>query len=142
MKTREPLQGFIMAANHEVIHLALIFSRVSCFFYYRDVACPFQYDLDTSAFLIAHTWCFVSKMISYVLERYQHYEWANIFCVSYVPIYIGVIFKAHFYELNTMVVHLETCADNKVDLVHEWYTVELRVFYGYILAGMLFIAVC
>ena len=118
MKTREPLQGLIMAANHEVIHLALIFAQVFCMYWYVDFACPFERNLETSYFLIAHTWCFVCKMLSYGLERFDHYEWANICKMSYIPYYIACIFEAHYYELQSNVLHTETCEDNKINVLY------------------------
>lgn len=110
--------------------------------YYKDFACPFERNLQTSYFLVAHTWCFFSKMISYALERCKHYEWADLFRISYVPLYIGVIFEAHFYELNSMIKDSAKCEDGSINLLFQWYIIELRVFYGYILAGVLFIVMC
>lgn len=41
-----------------------------------------------------------------------------------------------------MVRHEVACGDGKVNLLYEWYIIELRVFYGYILAGILFLVCC
>lgn len=81
-------------------------------------------------------------MLSYGLERFEHYEWANICKMSYVPYYIAVIFEAHYYELSSNVKHTETCEDNKINLLYQWYIIELRVFYGYIIGGVMFIVMC
>jgi hypothetical protein len=79
MKTREPMQGFIMAANHEVIHLALIFAEVITMYFYANHACPFERNFETSYFLLTHCWCFFSKMISIVLDKYDYEEWSKLF---------------------------------------------------------------
>lgn len=119
MKTREPLQGFIMAANHQVIHLALIFAEVIAMFYYADHACPFERNFGTSYFLLTHSWCFVSKMISIVLDRYDKDEWSKLFEISSVPVYFYSIFEAHFYELNSIISHTETCGNgHEINLLY------------------------
>jgi len=143
MKTREPLQGLIMATNHEIIHLALVFAQLTCMYYYNSHAWPFDTNITQSAFLITHSWCFISKMISYALEHKKYYEWSKIFEISYVPLYIYIIFEAHFYELNSMIQHTESCDDGHlINLLYQWYIIELRVFYGYILSGVVFIMMC
>lgn len=131
-----------MAANHEVIHLALIFAQLICTYYYQDDLCSFERNFDTSYFLIAHAWCFICKMISYWLDWFGHYEWADICKISYVPLYFVVIFKAHYYELHALITHTESCGDDQINFFFQWYIIELRVFYGYILGGVLFIVVC
>lgn len=34
MKTNEPLQGFIVSSNHEIVHLALLIAQLASHYYF------------------------------------------------------------------------------------------------------------
>lgn len=57
-----------------------------------------------------------------------------------MPVYIWFIYEAHFYELNSLFKEQVVCVNDKyVDLINIWFVLELRVFYGWILAGIVFL---
>ncbi len=39
MKTTDPLQGFIMAANHYLVHLTLLIAQPICMAYWQGTQC-------------------------------------------------------------------------------------------------------
>ena len=36
MKTNEPLQGFIVSSNHEIVHLALLIAQLASRYYFLN----------------------------------------------------------------------------------------------------------
>lgn len=107
--------------------------------YYNQFACPYERKLENSWFLIVHAWCFVAVMLEKLLSKYEHFEIASIIAVSRVPLYIWFIYDAHYYELIDLVHGAPQCGNARtVDIVAMWYDIELNVFYGYILSGIIF----
>lgn len=130
-----------MCTAHNVLHLGLFFGQLACFQYYKDFSCPFERDFESSTFLMVHAWCFITSALACLLEKYALYELARFFEISKVPVYYCFIYVAHYFELNAISKDQAVCADGKVNLLLEWYIIELRVFYGYILAGILFLMI-
>lgn len=154
MKTGEPLSGFILCGGNFVLHLALLFAQPICFSYFAKLGCHVDKNkFDYYMFMIIHGWSFVSSLASISLKKFGHTLLSNLFLILNVPLYLVFIFFAHFYELNTILKGGHHCphrllggepaitiaAEKDVDLVYEWYIIELRVFYGYILAAIIFL---
>lgn len=74
MKTQEPLQGFILAANHPLIHLSLLVAQPVCFAYFAKGSCSFFWDAWSATFLITHGICFSTSVIGSLLKRMQKDE--------------------------------------------------------------------
>ena len=61
-----------------------------------------------------------------------------------LPVYLSYIFFAQFYELNMVAGASDfilECGSGKYDLVKVWAILEIRVFYAWIIAGVLFMIV-
>jgi hypothetical protein len=140
MKTEVPVQGFKICAHHHVTHLALFFAQPACMYYFRDSTCDNTPTFRSMSFMFVHAWCFVSQIISNLLNQKAYQATANIFNISCVPLYIYCIYLAHFYELESQWKDKYVCPDpNKADMLYMWFIIELRVFYGFILSGILFL---
>lgn len=185
MRTSEPLQGFIIAVNHVLIHLALIFAQPLCMYYFHSHDCahetghrllggtaaattsdtghatisgksfcptdPSEHNLsylksnyDKYAFLIAHCYCVFASVLTTLCYKCGAYEVGKLLDISRVPIYFYYIFRAQTFELNYIAgdksCHLNCANGNdEYDLYVVWLILELRLFYGYILTGILFL---
>ena len=147
MKTGNSVQGFVISGNHEIIHLSLLISQIVCLQYFDSLTCRFQRTLNTSLFLIVHSLCFITQMIGHLLHKVELYELSKFFAIVRVPLYIWFIYDAHFFELGTILGISDECIQYDVNgnpyknvvLLAEWYIIELRVFYGYILSSVFYL---
>ena len=86
-------------------------------------------------------------MIGHLLHKLELFELSKFFAIVRVPLYIWFIYDAHFFELGTILGISEDCIQydehgdpyNNVVLLAEWYIIELRVFYGYILSSVFYL---
>ena len=79
-----------------------------------------------------------------LIDKCGFVEFCKLLDVTRVPIYFYYIYVAHFYELNSLSKanqDITVCGDNQVNEREIWYIIELRIFYGFNLSGILFIAV-
>ena len=94
--------------------------------------------------MLIHLYCCLAHSLAHILEACEAYEVSKIFDVSRVPLYFYYIYMCHFYELSQINGNFdaqESCDESQINMRNLWYIVELRVFYGYIIAGILFITV-
>lgn len=138
MKTEVALGGFRICVNHFTIHLALLIAKAASMRYYKNNGC-----IDHAkplVFYAVHIWCFLAGLGSKLLQWKKREALANFLNISCVPIYIWCIYEAHYYELSQIGANNAYCK-GKVNLTAEWYIIELRVFYAFIVTGIIFLMV-
>lgn len=71
-------------------------------------------------------------------------EMGKLFEFSTVPAYLYVVFLGQFFMLNYIAdatdFHVK-CGPDRYDLTKIWVILELRVFYGWLLTGVLFLTI-
>lgn len=86
----------------------------------------------------------MTQFVGKIFEKKDWHEPARFCSILRVPVYLWFIYEAHFYRLTKLVDHSHKphmCDDGtaQVDLLLQWYTIELNVFYGYIFSGVTFL---
>lgn len=61
-----------------------------------------------------------------------------------MPVYIVAIYNAHYFDLNyeghTEGFEVE-CGLNRFDLTKMWASIELKLFYSYVISGIEFLSI-
>lgn len=129
MRTSDPVQGFLLAGNHYLIHLTLLLAEPICMAYWDSHHCDGKtfddnhvhrlleseaateaisdenYLLTLSStekysWLNVHLYCFLATVLSEGLNSCDLIELGRFFEILKVPFYIYQIFYAHYYLLN------------------------------------------
>lgn len=138
MKTEIPLKGMQVATNHKVVHLAMAIAQPLCMALFRNQGC--QDDDRSVLFIVVHLYCFFSELFSDFCIRNSYNLIGDIASFSRMPIYFWAIYDAHYMELKNKVEGTgDHCSEYHVDLIQLWYIIELRVFYAFIAAAILFL---
>jgi len=139
-------------------------------------------------FFFTHLWCTICSILAKVFEKYERHEIGKLFDILRIPVYLFMIFEAHFYELNYLaavvakqgkaessygseanssygteddayrflggaapapsyvgenpgLIFKNSCPTNTLMLSEIQIWLELRIFYSYVITGILFLVI-